>query len=87
MKQDGCTSDMMFKIPALIEHVSSIMTLEVRIASFSGFHLRRLPHGPRTSSGGRFMTCGREHPGESLRRVYGLDPRSSLTPTHARPCH
>jgi len=28
VKQNGCTSDMMFKIPALIEHVSSIMTLE-----------------------------------------------------------
>ncbi|KAF9643151.1 hypothetical protein BDM02DRAFT_3157507 [Thelephora ganbajun] len=28
MKQNGCTSDMMFKIPALIEHVSSIMSLE-----------------------------------------------------------
>ena len=29
VKQNGCTSDMMFKIPALIEYVSSIMTLEV----------------------------------------------------------
>ena len=28
-KQDGSTSDMIFKIPQLIEHVSSIMTLEV----------------------------------------------------------
>ncbi|KAF9789724.1 hypothetical protein BJ322DRAFT_1043896 [Thelephora terrestris] len=28
VKQNGSTSDMMFKIPALIEHVSSIMTLE-----------------------------------------------------------
>ena len=31
VKQNGCTSDMIFKIPALIEHVSSIMTLEVRL--------------------------------------------------------
>ena len=31
VKQNGCTSDMIFKIPVLIEHVSSIMTLEVRI--------------------------------------------------------
>jgi len=29
VKQNGSTSDMMFKIPALIEHVSSIMSLEV----------------------------------------------------------
>jgi len=29
VKQNGCTSDMIFKIPALIEHVSSIMTLDV----------------------------------------------------------
>ncbi|KAG8929796.1 hypothetical protein FRC00_001416, partial [Tulasnella sp. 408] len=27
-KQDGTTSDMIFRIPRLIEHVSSIMTLE-----------------------------------------------------------
>ena len=40
VKQNGCTSDMMFKIPALIEHVSSIMTLEVSssfLASFRPF--------------------------------------------------
>jgi len=28
VRQDGSTSDMIFKIPVLIEHVSSIMTLE-----------------------------------------------------------
>ncbi|KAG6885878.1 hypothetical protein C0993_008397 [Termitomyces sp. T159_Od127] len=28
LKQDGVTSDMIFRIPRLIEHVSSIMTLE-----------------------------------------------------------
>ena len=30
VKQDGTTSDMMFKIPRLVDNVSSIMTLEVR---------------------------------------------------------
>lgn len=35
VKQNGCTSDMIFKIPALIEHVSSIMTLEVGTFSSS----------------------------------------------------
>ena len=29
LKQNGSTSDMIFKIPVLIEHVSSIMSLEV----------------------------------------------------------
>ena len=29
VKQDGNTKDMIFSIPKLIEHVSSIMTLEV----------------------------------------------------------
>jgi hypothetical protein len=29
-KQNGTTADMIFKIPRLIEHISSIMTLEVR---------------------------------------------------------
>ena len=29
-KQNGTTGDMIFKIPRLIEHISSIMTLEVR---------------------------------------------------------
>lgn len=29
IKQDGPTSDMIFRIPRLIEHISSIMTLEV----------------------------------------------------------
>ena len=28
MKQSGSTEDMIFRIPRLIEHVSSIMTLE-----------------------------------------------------------
>ncbi|KAG5352834.1 Fumarylacetoacetate hydrolase domain-containing protein 2 [Termitomyces sp. Mn162] len=28
LKQDGMTSDMIFRIPRLIEHISSIMTLE-----------------------------------------------------------
>jgi len=36
-KQDGSTGDMIFKIPQLIEHVSSIMTFEVR------FFLYQLP--------------------------------------------
>jgi len=31
VKQDGYTSEMMFKIPALIEHVSSIMSLEASL--------------------------------------------------------
>ena len=31
IKQDGLTGDMIFRIPRLIEHVSSIMTLEVYI--------------------------------------------------------
>lgn len=30
IKQNGTTADMIFRIPRLIEHVSSIMTLEVR---------------------------------------------------------
>ena len=30
VKQDGNTKDMIFQIPRLIEHISSIMTLEVR---------------------------------------------------------
>jgi len=30
IKQDGKTKDMIFGIPRLLEHVSSIMTLEVR---------------------------------------------------------
>ncbi len=29
-KQNGTTADMIFRIPRLIEHISSIMTLEVR---------------------------------------------------------
>jgi len=28
IKQDGCTEDMIFKIPQLLEHITSIMTLE-----------------------------------------------------------
>ena len=32
VKQNGNTSHMIFRIPRLIEHVSSIMTLEVRVA-------------------------------------------------------
>ena len=35
LKQDGKTEDMIFGIPRLLEHVSSIMTLEVRYDSFS----------------------------------------------------
>ena len=31
MKQDGTTKDMLFRIPKLIHHVSTIMTLEVRL--------------------------------------------------------
>lgn len=39
-KQNGTTSDMMFRIPQLLEHVSSIMTLEARpLFSKSGAHL------------------------------------------------
>lgn len=34
VKQNGTTSDMIFKIPALIEHVSSIMSLEVGLSYF-----------------------------------------------------
>lgn len=30
IKQDGTTADMIFRIPRLIEHISSIMSLEVR---------------------------------------------------------
>ncbi|KAJ7355846.1 hypothetical protein DFH08DRAFT_803785 [Mycena albidolilacea] len=33
-KQNGTTADMIFKIPRLIEHISSIMTLEARPPSF-----------------------------------------------------
>ena len=32
VKQDGNTKDMIFTIPKLIEHVSTIMTLEVCIS-------------------------------------------------------
>jgi 2-keto-4-pentenoate hydratase/2-oxohepta-3-ene-1,7-dioic acid hydratase in catechol pathway len=39
-KQNGTTSDMMFRIPQLLEHVSSIMTLEVKsLLSKLGTHL------------------------------------------------
>ena len=34
VKQDGKTRDMIFGIPRLIEHISSIMTLEVRVRPF-----------------------------------------------------
>ena len=34
VKQDGKTKDMIFGIPRLIEHISSIMTLEVRAHLF-----------------------------------------------------
>ena len=32
VKQDGNTKDMIFTIPQLIEHVSTIMTLEVYLS-------------------------------------------------------
>ena len=31
VKQDGSTSDIIFQIPALVEHVSSIMRLEASL--------------------------------------------------------
>lgn len=33
VKQDGTTGDMIFRIPRLIEHISSIMALEVCLAT------------------------------------------------------
>lgn len=34
VRQNGSTSEMLFKIPALIAHVSSIMSLEVSFCFF-----------------------------------------------------
>ena len=46
VKQNGTTSDMIFKIPALIEHVSSIMSLEVGLSYFCLL----TPPSPRSGS-------------------------------------
>ena len=47
VKQNGNTSDMIFKIPALIEHVSSIMSLEVGLPlSYFQFFITRSPFSP-----------------------------------------
>lgn len=48
VKQNGSTSDMMFRIPALIEHVSSIMSLEVSCISFLLSFKHRHPDDPYT---------------------------------------
>lgn len=53
VKQDGCTSDMMFKIPALIEHVSSIMTLETGDIILTG-----TPSGVGQIKPGDKVDCG-----------------------------
>ena len=49
VKQDGSTSDMIFKIPALVEHVSSIMRLEASLfiyfASSSRVFVENLEYG------------------------------------------
>ncbi|KAJ2915240.1 hypothetical protein MD484_g5158, partial [Candolleomyces efflorescens] len=51
-KQDGPTSDMMFKIPQLIEHVSSIMTLEEGDVVLTG-----TPPGVGEVKPGDFVEC------------------------------
>jgi len=50
LKQNGPTSDMIFKIPVLIEHVSSIMSLEVSFFFLSCF-LVSIPHSPWSAWG------------------------------------
>jgi len=52
-KQNGTTSDMMFRIPQLLEHVSSIMTLEVGDVVLTG-----TPEGVGKISAGDKITAG-----------------------------
>jgi len=51
-KQDGTTSDMIFQIPQLIEHVSSIMTLEEGDVVLTG-----TPSGVGPVNPGDFVEC------------------------------
>ncbi|KZP01166.1 hypothetical protein CALVIDRAFT_532779 [Calocera viscosa TUFC12733] len=57
MKQDGTTADMMFRIPRLIEHVSSIMTLEEGDVLLTG-----TPSGVGPLVPGDAITAGLELP-------------------------
>jgi len=52
-KQNGTTSEMMFRIPQLLEHVSSIMTLEAGDVILTG-----TPEGVGRVSAGDKITAG-----------------------------
>ena len=61
IKQNGPTSDMIFNIPQLIEHVSSIMTLEEGDLLLTG-----TPSGVGEVKDGDVMHCGLEDQSSNL---------------------
>ncbi|EKM82346.1 hypothetical protein AGABI1DRAFT_111004 [Agaricus bisporus var. burnettii JB137-S8] len=64
-KQDGSTGDMIFKIPQLIEHVSSIMTLEEGDLLLTG-----APSGVGPVVSGDHVTCAlRDASGKELMKL------------------
>ncbi|KXN70639.1 hypothetical protein CONCODRAFT_6806, partial [Conidiobolus coronatus NRRL 28638] len=63
-KQDGSTEDMMFKIPQLIEHVSSIMKLEAGDLILTG-----TPKGVGPVVPGETITVGLESEGSELSKL------------------
>lgn len=59
-RQQGNTSDMVFNVPTLLAHVSSIMTLEVGDVLLTG-----TPKGVGRITAGQSVTAGLQLPGSS----------------------
>ncbi|PWN50823.1 hypothetical protein IE53DRAFT_394732 [Violaceomyces palustris] len=64
LRQDGKTDEMIFDVPTLIEHVSSIMTLEEGDLLLTG-----TPSGVGRVVAGDVMTAGLEHGGKLLKQL------------------
>lgn len=64
LKQNGHTSDMLFKIPRLLQHVSSIMTLEEGDLLLTG-----TPSGVGPLNPGDNVECTLENDGDVLSRL------------------